>query len=72
MLRGTASGAGDLGAIDAKYDVAVSTAAPALDYMVVDDTPTAQVSRPGAPSHEVLDLSLAACRGAKHRQSLQR
>lgn len=33
---------GDLGAIDAKYDVAVSTAAPALDYMVVADTPTAQ------------------------------
>ena len=34
--------AGDLGAIDAKFDVAVSTAASALDYIVVDDTPTAQ------------------------------
>ena len=34
--------AGDLGAIDTKYDVPVSTAAPALDYIVVDDTPTAQ------------------------------
>ena len=34
--------AGDLGAIDAKYDIAVSTAAAALDYIVVDDTPTAQ------------------------------
>ena len=34
--------AGDLGAIDAKFDIAVSTAASALDYVVVDDTPTAQ------------------------------
>lgn len=34
--------AGDLGAIDAKFDIAVSTAASALDYIVVDDTPTAQ------------------------------
>ncbi len=34
--------AGDLGAIDSKFDVPVSTAAPALDYIVVDDTPTAQ------------------------------
>ena len=33
---------GDLGSIDAKYDVAVSTAAPQLDYMVVADTGTAQ------------------------------
>ena len=34
--------AGDLAAIDAKYDIAVSTAAAALDYIVVDDTPAAQ------------------------------
>lgn len=34
--------AGDLGAIEAKYDIAVSTAAGALDYIVVDDTATAQ------------------------------
>lgn len=34
--------AGDLGAIDGKYDVAVSTAAPALDYVVVEDTASAQ------------------------------
>ena len=34
--------AGDLGAIDAKYDIAVSTAAAALDYIVVDDTRAAQ------------------------------
>jgi chromosome segregation ATPase len=34
--------AGDLGAIDARYDVAASTAAGALDFIVVDDTPTAQ------------------------------
>ncbi|EIE19557.1 RecF/RecN/SMC protein [Coccomyxa subellipsoidea C-169] len=33
---------GELGAIDAKFDVAVSTAAPALDYVVVDDTASAQ------------------------------
>ncbi|BDA46592.1 Structural maintenance of chromosomes protein 4 [Coccomyxa sp. Obi] len=33
---------GDLGAIDGKYDVAVSTAAPALDYVVVADTASAQ------------------------------
>lgn len=34
--------AGDLGAIDAKYDVAVSTSCAALDYIVVDSTGTAQ------------------------------
>lgn len=33
---------GDLGAIDRQYDVAVSTAGPALDYMVVADTASAQ------------------------------
>lgn len=33
---------GDLGAIDAEYDIAVSTACPALDYIVVDTTSTAQ------------------------------
>ena len=33
---------GDLGAIDAKYDIAASTACPALDYIVVDATSTAQ------------------------------
>ena len=33
---------GDLGAVDARYDVAASTAAGALDFIVVDDTPTAQ------------------------------
>lgn len=34
--------AGDLGAIDAKFDVAVSTSCGALDYIVVEDTVTAQ------------------------------
>ena len=34
--------AGDLGAIDAKYDIAVSTSCAALDYVVVDNTATAQ------------------------------
>ena len=34
--------AGDLGAIDAKYDIAVSTSCGALDYIVVDNTATAQ------------------------------
>ncbi|XP_065856626.1 structural maintenance of chromosomes protein 4 [Euphorbia lathyris] len=33
---------GDLGAIDAKYDVAVSTACSGLDYIVVETTATAQ------------------------------
>ena len=33
---------GDLGAIDAAYDVAVSTACPPLDYIVVDTTSAAQ------------------------------
>eukprot|EP00983_Pelagomonas_calceolata_P129786 1161635-Pelagomonas_calceolata.AAC.15 len=33
---------GDLGAIDAKYDVAVSTAVGALDYIVVETTSDAQ------------------------------
>ena len=35
--------AGDLGAIDPKYDVAVSSAVGALDFIVVDTTVTAQV-----------------------------
>ena len=33
---------GDLGAIDAMYDIAVSTSCAALDYVVVDNTATAQ------------------------------
>lgn len=33
---------GDLGAIDAAYDVAISTACPPLDYVVVDTTSAAQ------------------------------
>ena len=33
---------GDLGTIDAKYDIAVSTSCAALDYVVVDNTATAQ------------------------------
>ena len=33
---------GDLGAVDAKYDVAVSTACGALDYVVVETTADAQ------------------------------
>uniref|UniRef100_A0A7N0V152 Structural maintenance of chromosomes protein n=1 Tax=Kalanchoe fedtschenkoi TaxID=63787 RepID=A0A7N0V152_KALFE len=33
---------GDLGAIDAKYDVAISTACPGLDYIVVETTTAAQ------------------------------
>ena len=33
---------GDLGAVDARYDVAASTSSGALDYIVVDDTATAQ------------------------------
>ncbi|CAA7406929.1 unnamed protein product [Spirodela intermedia] len=33
---------GDLGAIDAKYDVAISTACPGLDYIIVETTATAQ------------------------------
>eukprot|EP00775_Hariotina_reticulata_P001241 gene1241-1581_t len=33
---------GDLGAIDSKFDVAISTACPALNYIVVDSTSDAQ------------------------------
>ncbi|PIM99573.1 Structural maintenance of chromosome protein [Handroanthus impetiginosus] len=33
---------GDLGAIDAKYDIAISTACPGLDYIVVETTTAAQ------------------------------
>ncbi len=35
---------GDLGAIDAKYDIAASTAVAALDYIVVDSTADAQTA----------------------------
>ena len=41
-LRGVLGRLGDLGAIDAKYDVAVSTACGALDYVVVETTADAQ------------------------------
>jgi structural maintenance of chromosome 4 len=34
---------GDLGSIDARYDVAVSTACPSLNHMLVQDTATAQL-----------------------------
>lgn len=34
---------GDLGAIDEKYDVAISTTCRALDYIVVDNVDTAQM-----------------------------
>ena len=33
---------GDLGAIEKQYDIAISTACGPLDYIVVDDTATAQ------------------------------
>lgn len=50
LMEARASGAiegihgrlGDLGAIDAKFDIAASTACPALDYIVVDTTSAAQ------------------------------
>jgi hypothetical protein len=35
---------GDLGSIDAKYDIAVSSCSGMLDHIVVDSMPTAQVS----------------------------
>ncbi|RMZ56099.1 hypothetical protein APUTEX25_004523 [Auxenochlorella protothecoides] len=40
--RGIYGRLGDLGAVDTRYDVAVSSAAPALDHWVVDSTATAQ------------------------------
>ena len=42
-IAGVCGRLGDLGAIDAAYDVAVSTACPALDYIVVETTSDAQV-----------------------------
>ncbi|KAL6067100.1 Structural maintenance of chromosomes protein 4 [Balamuthia mandrillaris] len=41
-LQGVHNRLGDLGSIHAKYDVAVSTACPALDHIVVDSTEDAQ------------------------------
>lgn len=41
VLPGIIGRLGDLGAIDKKYDVAVSTAAPALQYVLVDTADTA-------------------------------
>ena len=42
QLSGVLGRLGDLGAVDAKYDVAVSTACGALDYVVVETTADAQ------------------------------
>ena len=42
QLKGVLGRLGDLGAVDAKYDVAVSTACGALDYVVVETTADAQ------------------------------
>ncbi|KAL7232356.1 hypothetical protein ACSBR2_010388 [Camellia fascicularis] len=41
-IQGIYGRMGDLGAIDAKYDVAISTACPGLDYVVVETTSAAQ------------------------------
>ena len=41
-IKGVLGRLGDLGAIDRKYDVAVSTACSALDYIVVETTADAQ------------------------------
>ncbi|XP_059670338.1 structural maintenance of chromosomes protein 4-like [Cornus florida] len=41
-IQGIYGRMGDLGAIDAKYDVAISTACPGLDYIVVETTGAAQ------------------------------
>lgn len=41
-IKGVLGRLGDLGAIDKKYDVAVSTACAALDYIVVENTADAQ------------------------------
>nr|ATL75372.1 structural maintenance of chromosomes 4A [Diachasma muliebre] len=41
-LPGVVGRLGDLGAVDAKYDIAVSTACGALDHIVVDTVDTAQ------------------------------
>ncbi|OIT06490.1 PREDICTED: structural maintenance of chromosomes protein 4 [Nicotiana attenuata] len=41
-IQGIYGRMGDLGAIDAKYDVAISTACPGLDYIVVETTAAAQ------------------------------
>ncbi|KAJ4707448.1 Structural maintenance of chromosomes protein [Melia azedarach] len=42
QIEGIYGRMGDLGAIDAKYDIAVSTACPGLDYIVVETTVAAQ------------------------------
>ncbi|XP_034707420.1 structural maintenance of chromosomes protein 4 [Vitis riparia] len=42
QIEGIYGRMGDLGAIDAKYDVAISTACPGLEYIVVETTGAAQ------------------------------
>ncbi|KAK6155090.1 hypothetical protein DH2020_009338 [Rehmannia glutinosa] len=42
LIPGIYGRMGDLGAIDAKYDIAISTACPGLDYIVVENTASAQ------------------------------
>nr|POE80099.1 structural maintenance of chromosomes protein 4 [Quercus suber] len=42
QIEGIYGRIGDLGAIDAKYDVAITTACPGLDYIVVETTGAAQ------------------------------
>ncbi|KAK3212684.1 hypothetical protein Dsin_017390 [Dipteronia sinensis] len=42
QIEGIYGRMGDLGAIDAKYDIAISTACPGLDYIVVETTGAAQ------------------------------
>ncbi|XP_051140467.1 structural maintenance of chromosomes protein 4 [Andrographis paniculata] len=42
LIQGIYGRMGDLGAIDGKYDVAISTACPGLDYIVVETTAAAQ------------------------------
>ncbi|KAL9227011.1 hypothetical protein vseg_002759 [Gypsophila vaccaria] len=42
QIKGIHGRMGDLGAIDAKYDVAISTACPGLDYILVETAEAAQ------------------------------
>lgn len=42
QIKGIYGRMGDLGAIDAKYDVAISTACPGLDYILVETADAAQ------------------------------
>lgn len=65
-LPGVYGRMGDLGGIDAQYDVAISTAAGALDHIVVDNVDTAEACIMFLKRHDIGRASFVALDKQEH------